>query len=209
MLKTIILSNAGYSYTKKELENVEVSSERNIISNFKSITFEKAFELETKIKDCLSERFKDFSYKILVTADETKKDVAIRKTIVLLQDYEMIDCVMDYLTGKFRNYNIEFDLFKEEPKDIEITDFEETCQFWANNIQNYFANEFGFDGTTKIKAAAWNNNLLSIDISASGKGVNDNLINGLKKLSKNINNTIFWQFEKDDIFLKLEEVFKS
>lgn len=204
MIRVEELSSGGILYIEsKDFEIVKVSSERNLLHNFKTLTFNYAFNLETQVREVLSKNFKLIpQYKILVVGDEKLDSLEIKKAIILLEDEEKKQCVMNSLTGKF----FEFGIMEEKVEDKKITLFYQNCSKWCDSVQNYLANSFNFDGFTKITASAYNGDLVSFDITVSGKGTNDNIVFATKQISKAMND-ISLTLSEDEIYTFVDNYF--
>lgn len=203
MVKIEEFTSAGILYTEnKDFEIVNISSERNLLHDFKSLTFNYGFNLETKIRNVLSSRFKELEYKILVIGDESFNSLEIKKVIILLKNEEEKACVMNSITEK----NLDFGIISEKVVDKKLTLFKQNCIKWCDNIQNYLANSFGFTGITKINASAYDGNLISFNIVITGKGTNDNIVFVMKEISKAMND-VSLSLSEDEIYTFINNYF--
>ncbi len=204
MIKAVELTSEKEEFVSYfETEIINVVSERNLLSEFKSLTYCKAKELKNKLEEILKNNSKNFKYKIFMIADEDRNNVNVKKCIVYLDTEENLYYVMNSLTEKF----VKLDLFNEEPVQKTVTALEQLCQFWCDEIQKYLTHTFNFKGTTKINASGINGNIESFNITVSGKGTNDIIVNGLKKI--HMNNEKLYCYNDDDIFALLNNIFES
>lgn len=190
------------SVLSKDLEVVDLVAKESLITNFKSPI--ENLNISTVLKNLIEPKTKKSDFKVLVISDFNK----IIKMKILVEDKEIIDFVRDSLT-EF-DCEIEFDLLGEKSKVKEITVFEEYCQKWCNSIQNYLVNEYGFKGITKIKAAACYGEVEVFDITISGKGTNDRLVNCSKELSNTLTHAKAYVYSnEDEMYEFINNFFKS
>lgn len=225
MIKVEQFTSAGITYVdSKDFEVVNVTSERNVIHDCKSLTFWYGLEFSSKLGEFLKTKYKNAQYKVLVIGDETIDDLVISKVIVLLKNQEMIDFVIDSPTilsdinvnidgdnVPVKMKSIEYDILDEEPKDLNMTKFYQQVQLWCQTIQSYLSNELKFNGITKITASACKGDLVSFNISNTGKGVNDDIVFVMKNISQNVflsKYRLFW-YNENDIYEFINSYFKS
>ena len=197
MIKVVEINSEEEKEIKsKDLEIVKVSSERNILTDYKSLTYLFAKELEKRINNsCCCD------YKILVAADEGKEKINnLLKVVILVDTKEKMAIVMDSLTQK----NYVYDVMLEKPKQNTITPFKKKCQFWSNTIQEYLFDRFNFKGSTKVAASGLNGIVQTFDITIVGKGVNDKIVDMVKRLSRSINQEKFIYYTEEDIYITLD-----
>ena len=199
MIKTYTITSEKEKIVKNgQIEVVRVEAENNLTTGFTSKTKNYLFSLEEEIKEKLSKVFKKTDYKILIVADENFKEEnpKILKIIVLLDKQEKIDFVKNSLTQT----NIEYGILKDTIQENIISEFYANVRKWANVIQNYLANEFGFSGKTIIEASLYNEELQAFNITCSGKGTNDDIVWVMKEMSKAITLSKNCGFYIDDKF---------
>ena len=206
MIKTFLkTSNHQRIVDDCEMEVVNVMAERNSLSSFKSETENYLLNFESNLSYFLNLKFKSPNYKILLTTNKNKKGkINILNFIVLLESKAQIDYVKESLTEK----KIKFDILEEIPKKETITKFKIEVQNWANEIQRYLSNEFGFLGTTRIEASHYKTELQSFNITNSGKGLNDDIVWAMKEISKTITLSKDFAFYTDDKFSFINSYFK-
>lgn len=207
MIKTYTITSEKEKIVKNgQIEVVRVEAENNLTTGFTSKTKNYLFSLEEEIKEKLSKVFKKTDYKILIVADENFKEEnpKILKIIVLLDKQEKIDFVKNSLTQT----NIEYGILKDTIQENIISEFYANVREWANVIQNYLANEFGFSGKTIIEASLYNEELQAFNITCSGKGTNDNIVWIMKEMSKAITLSKNCGFYIDDKFSFVNDYFQ-
>ena len=207
MIKTYMITSEKEKIVKNEqVEVVRVEAENNLTTGFTSKTKNYLFSLEEEMKEKLSKAFKKTDYKILIVADENFKEEnpKILKIVVLLDKQEKIDFVKSLLTQT----NIEYGILRDTIKENIISEFYANVREWANTIQNYLANEFGFSGKTIIEASLYNEELQAFNITCSGKGTNDNIVLVMKEMSKAITLSKNCGFYIDDKFSFVNDYFQ-
>lgn len=207
MIKTYTITSEKEKIVKNgQIEVVRVEAENNLTTGFTSKTKNYLFSLEEEIKEKLSKAFKKTDYKILIVADENFKEEnpKILKIVVLLDKQEKIDFVKNSLTQT----NIEYGILKDTIQENIISEFYANVREWANVIQNYLANEFGFSGKTIIEASLYNEELQAFNITCSGKGTNDNIVWIMKEMSKAITLSKNCGFYIDDKFSFVNDYFQ-
>ena len=207
MIKTYMITSEKEKIVKNEqIEVVRVEAENNLTTGFTSKTKNYLFSLEEEMKEKLSKAFKKTDYKILIVADENFKEEnpKILKIVVLLDKQEKIDFVKSLLTQT----NIEYGILRDTIKENIISEFYANVREWANTIQNYLANEFGFSGKTIIEASLYNEELQAFNITCSGKGTNDNIVLVMKEMSKAITLSKNCGFYIDDKFSFVNDYFQ-
>lgn len=207
MIKTYTITSEKEKIVKNgQIEVVRVEAENNLTTGFTSKTKNYLFSLEEEIKEKLSKVFKKTDYKILIVADENFKEEnpKILKIIVLLDKQEKIDFVKNSLTQT----NIEYGILKNTIQENIISEFYANVRKWANVIQNYLANEFGFSGKTIIEASLYNEELQAFNITCSGKGTNDDIVWVMKEMSKAITLSKNCGFYIDDKFSFVNDYFQ-
>lgn len=183
MIKTYMVTSGRKEIKDEELEIINVKAENNLTTSFKSRTENFLLNVEERVVSLLKTKFKEFSYKILCVANEERnKNLNVLKLIILLDEKEKIDFVKNSLT----EFEAEFGILREKPNAMVLSPIKEKVQEWADEIQNYLANEFKFNGKTIIEASSYNGELQSFNITNSGKGVNDNIVWVMKEISKAI-----------------------
>ena len=94
--------------------------------------------------------------------------------------------------------------------DNETTKFKETGKLWCNTIQNYLENEFGFKGITKLKIFGHAGYLEIFNISISGKGTNDFLVETMGFISDMVSTSkIHYYSDYNKIYNIINSYFKS
>ena len=207
MIKTYTITSEKEKIVKNgQIEVVRVEAENNLTTGFTSKTKNYLFSLEEEIKEKLSKAFKKTDYKILIVADENFKEEnpKILKIVVLLDKQEKIDFVKNSLTQT----NIEYGILKDTIQENIISEFYVNVREWANTIQNYLANEFGFSGKTIVEASLYNEELQAFNITCSGKGTNDNIVWVIKEMSKAITLSKNCGFYIDDKFSFIDSYFQ-
>ena len=207
MIKTYTITSEKEKIVKNgQIEVVRVEAENNLTTGFTSKTKNYLFSLEEEIKEKLSKVFKKTDYKILIVADENFKEEnpKILKIVILLDKQEKIDFVKNSLT----QINIEYGILKDTIQENIISEFYANVREWANTIQNYLANEFGFSGKTIIEASLYNEELQAFNITCSGKGTNDNIVWIMKEMSKAITLSKNCGFYIDDKFSFIDSYFQ-
>lgn len=207
MIKTYTITSEKEKIVKNgQIEVVRVEAENNLTTGFTSKTKNYLFSLEEEIKEKLSKAFKKTDYKILIVADENFKEEnpKILKIVVLLDKQEKIDFVKNSLTQT----NIEYGILKNTIQENIISEFYANVRKWANVIQNYLANEFGFSGKTIIEASLYNEELQAFNITCSGKGTNDDIVWVMKEMSKAITLSKNCGFYIDDKFSFVNDYFQ-
>ena len=207
MIKTYTVTSEKEKIVKNgQIEVVRVEAENNLTTGFTSKTKNYLFSLEEEIKEKLSKAFKKTDYKILIVADENFKEEnpKILKIVVLLDKQEKIDFVKNSLT----QINIEYGILKDTIQENIISEFYANVREWANTIQNYLANEFGFSGKTIVEASLYNEELQAFNITCSGKGTNDNIVWVMKEMSKAITLSKNCGFYIDDKFSFVNDYFQ-
>ena len=207
MIKTYTVTSEKEKIVKNgQIEVVRVEAENNLTTGFTSKTKNYLFSLEEEIKEKLSKAFKKTDYKILIVADENFKEEnpKILKIVVLLDKQEKIDFVKNSLTQT----NIEYGILKYTIQENIISEFYANVREWANTIQNYLANEFGFSGKTIVEASLYNEELQAFNITCSGKGTNDNIVWVMKEMSKAITLSKNCGFYIDDKFSFVNDYFQ-
>ena len=207
MIKTYTITSEKEKIVKNgQIEVVRVEAENNLTTGFTSKTKNYLFSLEEEIKEKLSKVFKKTDYKILIVADENFKEEnpKILKIIVLLDKQEKIDFVKNSLTQT----NIEYGILRDTIQENIISEFYANVREWANTIQNYLANEFGFSGKTIIEASLYNEEIQAFNITCSGKGTNDDIVWVMKEMSKAITLSKNCGFYIDDKFSFIDGYFQ-
>ena len=207
MIKTYTITSEKEKIVKNgQIEVVRVEAENNLTTGFTSKTKNYLFSLEEEIKEKLSKAFKKTDYKILIVADENLKEEnpKILKIVVLLDKQEKIDFVKNSLTQT----NIEYGILKDTIQENIISEFYVNVREWANTIQNYLANEFGFSGKTIVETSLYNEELQAFNITCSGKGTNDNIVWVMKEMSKAITLSKNCGFYIDDKFSFIDSYFQ-
>ena len=207
MIKTYTITSEKEKIVKNEqIEVVRVEAENNLTTGFTSKTKNYLFSLEEEIKEKLSKAFKKTDYKILIVADENFKEEnpKILKIVVLLDKQEKIDFVKNSLTQS----NVEYGILRDTIQENIISEFYANVREWANAIQNYLANEFGFSGKTIVEASLYNEELQAFNITCSGKGTNDDIVWVMKEMSKAITLSKNCGFYIDDKFSFIDGYFQ-
>lgn len=181
MIKNYIIYKNKKIIKSKQLEQYEVVSENSSTKEF-LLSFEKSM---IKI---LSEKFKDFDYQLFGVFDE---NIGIKplNIVVMLDSEEKIEYIkqqIDRITDvDMIKSKIVFDIIKKESFE-KTTNNKILTEEWANSVRKYLANEFDFRGKIRLETSFYDSELQSFWLSASGKGVNDDIVWVLKEMSKAI-----------------------
>ena len=208
MKKVFVLNQSKEFISKnKNLEVVSVVAEQTEETNFKSYAEKKAEEIRDIINEVLALKYKNYDFKVLVITDENFSTYKIEKVIVLLDGFINNKSVIDSLTESLKSFNIKFGLLTDKFEPRTISKFQSQCQFLANEIQKYLVNIKNFKGITKINASKWHD-IEIFDITVSGRGTDDLIVNKIKKLSDDIKIKNNIEYTKDDIFIMLDNLFE-
>lgn len=204
MVKTEIINHGKIVNYVDDFEQVQVISENNQLTNFKSYTNRFAKQLENNIAENLS-LIKKEKFKLLVVGDEFYNTMKIKKIVVLVDDNISKQCVINSITEKLISSNIDVivDIYKEEPTSY-VSEFKNRSQFVCNQIHRYLTNQLNFNGITKLNTSIYNNELQSFELSVSGKGTNDKIFNTIKSIKFNYNQIM--TITEDDIFTILNDI---
>lgn len=204
MVKTEIINHGKIVNYVDDFEQVQVISENNQLTNFKSYTNRFAKQLENNIAENLS-LIKKEKFKLLVVGDEFYNTMKIKKIIILVDDNISKQCVINSITEKLVSSNIDVivDIYKEEPTSY-VSEFKNRSQFVCNQIHRYLTNQLNFNGITKLNTSIYNNELQSFELSVSGKGTNDKIFNTIKSIKFNYNQIM--TITEDDIFTILNDI---
>lgn len=157
------------------IEKIEVTSEGNQLTNFKSQTQLIAEKIRDKIINKLSLENKKPEFELFVSSNENYNSLDNLKTIIFINENK----------EKIKKIYI-FDFIEPLENKIvvnSLTENKNKLQIIANRIQNYLANTYNFKGQTKIIAACFKKNaLLDYNITISGKGTNDFIVEKIKQL---------------------------
>lgn len=187
MKKSVILNSfvKNVVLTKSALEKVEVTSERDQNTFFNSKTQVFAEEIKYNLQDALLQRTKNYAFQVLVYADENIDEFNVILSEIYIEKIKGIknelltNLVKEATFGRVDNVIVVNKL------DIEMnssTENQIVCQKWSNRIQNYLANTYDFKGMTKISAVFAGNRCIIFDITLSGKGTNNYLVDKSKKI---------------------------
>ena len=183
----------SYNLTADKFEKEEIEK---IIDDFKN-----------KLNLIIYPSYGNIKWKASIIFNIEKNKIKVKKIIVLLPDDEISTFVMNSLT-EF-NFSIECNVFEEEPKE-KTTKFKETGKLWCNAIQNYLENEFGFKGITKLKIFGHAGYLEIFNISISGKGTNDFLVETMGFISDMVSTSkIHYYSDYNKIYNIINSYFKS
>lgn len=177
MKKIIVLNSENEKIVPalQGIEKVEVISEGNQLTNFKSQTQLIAEKIRNKIFDKLSLENKKPEFEIFVSANENYNSLDNFKTIIFINENK----------EKIKKIYM-FDFVEPLENKIvvnSLTENKNKLQIIANRIQNYLANTYDFKGQTKITAVCFKKNaLLDYNITISGKGTNDFIVKKIKQL---------------------------
>lgn len=187
MIKSyIITSERKIDVEDEQMQITKVTSEFSATKEY-LLNFEKA------LKKVLSEKFKKNDYKILIVSDENKafKGIKVLELVILLNNKKRIDFVKEQLT-RIENYSgiinkIKFGILNETQlyDDLKSTS-EINAQSWADEIFKYLANNFNFNGKINIEVSSYEQEIQSFWATASGKGVDDDIVWALKEMSNAI-----------------------
>ena len=204
MVKTEIINHGKIINYVDDFEQVQVISENNQLTNFKSYTNRFAKQLENQISENLS-LIKKEKFKLLVVGDEFYNTMKIKKIVILVDDNISKQCVINSITEKLVSSNIDVivDIYKEEPTSY-VSEFKNRSQFVCNQIHRYLTNQLNFNGITKLNTAIYNNELQSFELSVSGKGTNDKIFNTIKSIRFDYNQIM--TITEDDIFTILNDI---
>lgn len=204
MVKTEIINHGKIINYVDDFEQIQVISENNQLTNFKSYTNRFAKQLENQISENLS-LIKKEKFKLLVVGDEFYNTMKIKKIVILVDDNISKQCVINSITEKLVSSNIDVivDIYKEEPTSY-VSEFKNRSQFVCNQIHRYLTNQLNFNGITKLNTAIYNNELQSFELSVSGKGTNDKIFNTIKSIRFDYNQIM--TITEDDIFTILNDI---
>lgn len=187
MKKSVVLNSfiKNVALTKSALEKVEVVSERDQNTFFNSKTQTFAEGIKYNLIDGLSQRFKNYQFQILVYADENVDEFNVILSEVYIEKIKdiknelLVNLVKEATFGRVDNVIVvnKLDLVMDS-----LTENQIVCQKWSDRIQNYLANTYDFKGTTKISAVFAGKRCIVFDITLSGKGTNNYLVDKSKKI---------------------------
>lgn len=187
MKKSVVLNSfiKNVVLTKSALEKVEVVSERDQNTFFNSKTQTFAEGIKYNLIDGLSQRFKNYQFQILVYADENVDEFNVILSEVYIEKIKdiknelLVNLVKEATFGRVDNVIVvnKLDLVMDS-----LTENQIVCQKWSDRIQNYLANTYDFKGTTKISAVFAGKRCIVFDITLSGKGTNNYLVDKSKKI---------------------------
>ena len=145
MVKTEIINHGKIINYVDDFEQIQVISENNQLTNFKSYTNRFAKQLENQISENLS-LIKKEKFKLLVVGDEFYNTMKIKKIVILVDDNISKQCVINSITEKLVSSNIDVivDIYKEEPTSY-VSEFKNRSQFVCNQIHRYLTNQLNFN----------------------------------------------------------------
>jgi hypothetical protein len=209
MIKSYIVYSKRRIYsTKENFEKVNVVSEN-------SVTKEYLLNFRAALRSILAEKFKNARFQILIVGDENIRlnEFSLIKMIILFEEKEQVDFVKDSLTRIEQRKSwldkIEFGVVDDIETTTCISCSEEIIQEWADEFQKYFANNFGFTGRINIETTFYEQELQSFWISASGKGLNDYIVNILKNISETFTMSKNFGIYIDDKYSFIDNYFQS
>lgn len=187
----------------KDFELYDITAEK-----FEKEEIEKIIDdLNNKLNLIIYPSYGNIKWKASIIFSINKEEIKIIKVIVLLPNNEISTFVMESLTGY--KFPIECNIYEEEPKE-KTTKFKETGKLWCNTIQNYLENEFGFKGLTKLKIFGHAGYLEIFNISISGKGTNDFLVETMGFISDMVSTSkIHYYSDYNKIYNIVNSYFKS
>ena len=207
MIKSRMICSKNPKIRNKQIEVVNVYSMAGI-KNINDPTNFEVGKISVDVESVLKSKFKDADYKILLVTDETKESIKVLEIKVLLNSEEQINYLLKNYKSK---YKIDYALLNnEEELKSTISEFEIKVQKWSDEIRDYLRNEFDFkNGKVRIEASIFNEEVQSFWITASGKGINDDIVWALNEMSKVITLSKNIIFDTEDKFSFINSYFKS